>query len=454
MENTRLHSIIGVWTNACRFLLAAVFVFSGFVKAVDPLGTQYKIQDYLEAFGWSDWVPAFVPFLLSVLQGLVEFCLGIYLLFGIRRRLTTTTTLLLMGAMTPLTFWLALTNPISDCGCFGDAVTLTNWETFSKNVLLLIASMSIFRWGNRIRPLVTHRFDWLVALYSFLYIAGMTLYCYHELPVFDFRPYHIGADIRKGMEMPEGAQPTLYDTRFILEKNGVEKEFGLENYPDSTWTFVDSHTVVKQRGYEPPIRDFSLLRQEDGEDVTQEVLADSSYTFLLVAHQLKEADDSAIDLINELYDYCVEQGYAFYGVTSSTDEDISDWQDRTGAEYPFCLMDNITLKTMVRSNPGLLLLKEGVVMNKWSANNLPDEYELTDRLEHLPLAQLHPKSVTQRIVWVLAWFVLPLLLFSLVDVVWENYHRRRQARRWLVAKTETDSVRHSEVRTEQTENKR
>ena len=95
MENTRLHSIIGVWTNACRFLLAAVFVFSGFVKAVDPLGTQYKIQDYLEAFGWSDWVPAFVPFLLSVLQGLVEFCLGIYLLFGIRRRLTTTTTCLL-----------------------------------------------------------------------------------------------------------------------------------------------------------------------------------------------------------------------------------------------------------------------------------------------------------------------------------------------------------------------
>lgn len=122
------------------------------------------------------------------------------------------------GVMTPLTLWLALSNPISDCGCFGDAVTLTNWETFGKNVLLLIAAVSVFKWGNRITPLVTKRFDWLVAMYTFLYISGMTLYCYRELPVFDFRPYHIGADIRKGMEIPEGEKPTVYETRFILQK--------------------------------------------------------------------------------------------------------------------------------------------------------------------------------------------------------------------------------------------
>ena len=140
MESKQLHSIIGIWTNACRFLLAAVFIFSGFVKAVDPLGTQYKIQDYLEVFGWAASVPAFLPFLASVLQAMVEFCLGVYLLFGIRRRMTTLFVVLIMGVMTPLTLWLALSNPISDCGCFGDAVTLTNWETFGKNVLLLIAA--------------------------------------------------------------------------------------------------------------------------------------------------------------------------------------------------------------------------------------------------------------------------------------------------------------------------
>ena len=407
-------------------MLAAVFIFSGFVKAVDPLGTQYKIQDYLEAFGWVALVPAFLPFLASVLQAMVEFCLGIYLLFGIRRRMTTLFVVVIMGVMTPLTLWLALSNPISDCGCFGDAVTLTNWETFGKNVLLLIAAVSVFKWGNRITPLVTKRFDWLVAMYAFLYILGMTLYCYRELPVFDFRPYRIGTDIRKGMEIPEGAKPTVYDTRFILQKNGVEKEFTLDDYPDSTWTFVDSRTVVKEQGYEPPIRDFSIIRQEDGEDVTDEILTDDKYTFLLVAHQLSQADDSSIDLINELYDYSVEHGYQFYCLTSSPDSDIEDWQERTGAEYPFCLMDDITLKTMIRSNPGLMLLKNGVVINKWSVNNLPDEYVLTDRLENLPLAQVNEKTFSHKVVLVLAWFVFPLLFFSMVDVIWEHFHRKKK----------------------------
>lgn len=426
MESKQSHSIVGIWTNACRFLLALVFIFSGFVKAVDPLGTQYKIQDYLEAFGWVALVPAFLPFLASVLQAMVEFCLGIYLLFGIRRRMTTLFVAVIMGVMTPLTLWLALSNPISDCGCFGDAVTLTNWETFGKNVLLLIAAVSVFKWGNRITPLVTKRFDWLVAMYAFLYILGMTLYCYRELPVFDFRPYRIGTDIRKGMEIPEGAKPTVYDTRFILQKNGVEKEFTLDDYPDSTWTFVDSRTVVKEQGYEPPVRDFSIIRQEDGEDVTDEILTDDKYTFLLVAHQLSQADDSSIDLINELYDYSVEHGYQFYCLTSSPDSDIEDWQERTGAEYPFCLMDDITLKTMIRSNPGLMLLKNGVVINKWSVNNLPDEYVLTDRLENLPLAQVNEKTFSHKVVLVLAWFVFPLLFFSMVDVIWEHFHRKKK----------------------------
>ncbi len=426
MESKQSHSIVGIWTNACRFLLALVFIFSGFVKAVDPLGTQYKIQDYLEAFGWVALVPAFLPFLASVLQAMVEFCLGIYLLFGIRRRMTTLFVVVIMGVMTPLTLWLAFSNPISDCGCFGDAVTLTNWETFGKNVLLLIAAVSVFKWGNRITPLVTKRFDWLVAMYAFLYILGMTLYCYRELPVFDFRPYRIGTDIRKGIEIPEGAKPTVYDTRFILQKNGVEKEFTLDDYPDSTWTFVDSRTVVKEQGYEPPVRDFSIIRQEDGEDVTDEILTDDKYTFLLVAHQLSQADDSSIDLINELYDYSVEHGYQFYCLTSSPDSDIEDWQERTGAEYPFCLMDDITLKTMIRSNPGLMLLKNGVVINKWSVNNLPDEYVLTDRLENLPLAQVNEKTFSHKVVLVLAWFVFPLLFFSMVDVIWEHFHRKKK----------------------------
>ena len=426
MENDRLYRLIGVLTTVCRFVLAVVFIFSGFVKAIDPLGTQYKIQNYIDAFGWAGVFPDFVPFLASALLGMLEFCLGVYLFFGIRRIIAPRAVVAIMAVMTPLTFWLALDNPVSDCGCFGDAVVLSNWETFWKNVVLLAMSVVVLKWRKRIFPLATARFDWLIALYGFIYIFSMTIYCYRELPVFDFRPYHAGADIQQGMEIPEGEEPTEYETRFILQKDGVEKEFTLENYPDSTWTFVDSKTVVKKQGYEPPIHDFSMMNVEDGEDITEQVLSDENYTFLLVSHQLGLADDTQIDLINELYDYSLEYGYAFYCLTSSSDEDILKWKDNTGAEYPFCLMDNITLKTMIRSNPGLILLKEGKVIRKWSVNNLPNEYDLTDSLDRLPIGYTNEHSLMYKVLLVIAWFVFPLFFFCMSDLMWERYKKRQQ----------------------------
>ena len=429
MENGKQHMAIGIITTVCRFVLAVVFIFSGFVKAIDPLGTQYKIQDYLDAFGWTDVFPESIPFIAAALLGMLEFCLGVYLFFGIRRIIAPRAVVAVMAIMTPLAFWLALDNPVSDCGCFGDAVVLTNWETFGKNVVLLAMSLVVLKWRKRIFPLATTRFDWLIALYGFLYIFCMTIYCYRHLPIFDFRPYYVGADIRQGMEIPEGKEPTEFETRFVLQKDGVEKEFTLENYPDSTWTFVDSKTVVKKKGYEPPIHDFSMIRYEDGEDITEQVLADERYTFLLVAHQLEQARDSRIDLINELYDYCLEYGYAFYCLTSSSDEDILKWQEDTGAEYPFCLMDNITLKTMVRSNPGLILLKKGVVIHKWNIVDFPDEYQLSRSLEELPLGEISQKPFSNRLFGVFVWFAFPLFLMCMSDLAWERYRKGRNLKK-------------------------
>ena len=426
MENGKQHIAIGVITTVCRFVLAVVFIFSGFVKAIDPLGTQYKIQDYLDAFGWIGVFPEFVPFVASALLGMLEFCLGVYLFFGIRRIIAPRAVVAVMAVMTPLTFWLAWEHPVSDCGCFGDALVLTNWETFGKNVVLLAMSLVVLKWRRRIFPLATTRFDWLIALYGFLYILCMTVYCYRHLPVFDFRPYYVGADIRQGMSIPEGEEPTEFETRFVLQKDGVEKEFTLENYPDSTWTFVDSKTVVKKQGYEPPIHDFSMIRYDDGEDITEQVLADEGYTFLLVAHQLGQANQSRMDLINELYDYCLEYGYAFYCLTSSSDEDILKWQEDTGAEYPFCLMDNITLKTMVRFNPGLMLLKKGTVVGKWSIIDIPDEYQLVGPLEQLPMGEANRPSFVYRLIGVLMWFAFPLFLMCMADLSWERYRKKRE----------------------------
>ena len=417
--------MIGLWLNICRFSLALVFIFSGFVKAVDPLGTQYKIQDYLVALGWSEVFPDFLPFLIAVLLGVVEFCLGVYLFFGIRRIITPRALVLIMSFMTPLTLWLAIDEPISDCGCFGDAIVLSNWQTFWKNVLLLLASITVLKWRKRIFPLVTTRLDWSIGLYGFLFVLGVTCYCYYKLPIFDFRPYYIGADIRKGMEIPEGKQPTVYETRFIMQKDGEVKEFGLDEYPDSTWTFVDTRLVVKEKGYEPPIHDFSIIRQEDGEDITDMVLDDENYTLLLVAHQMELADDSSIDLINELYDYSLKYGYSFYCLTSSSDEDILRWQNSTGAEYPFCLMDNTTLRTMVRSNPGILLLLKVKVLYKWGVNEIPDEYQLCGPLDELPLVQPN-RSLVYKMLMVVMWFVVPLFLICAGDLAWERRKKRRQ----------------------------
>ena len=416
-KNEFMHKAIGIWVNLCRFALALVFIFSGFVKSVDPLGTCYKIEDYLAAFGWTGIVPAFIPLPASILLAIVEFTLGIYFLFGIRRRISTLLILLIMLFMTPLTLYLAIEDPVSDCGCFGDAVILSNWATFWKNVALLVAALSVFKWGNRIIRLISEKSQWLVSVYTLAFITGIAIYSLHYLPILDFRPYKTGTNIREGMEIPAGAKPNVYESVFILEKNGVKKEFTLENYPDSTWTFVDSRTVLKEKGYEPPIHDFSITRADDGEDITEEVLNDSNYTFLLIAHQIDKASDSNIDLINEIYDYSVDNRYKFYCLTSSAGESIHGWMGRTGAEYPFCYADDTTLKTIIRSNPGLVLLKDGTVYRKWSHNNLPDEYMLNGRLENIELGQCDEKSKARTIANVTLGFFFPLAGFIGIDLL-------------------------------------
>ena len=281
MENKQIHRAVVIWTNACRFLLAVAFTFSGFIKANDPLGTVYKVQDYLEAWGLLSLKSGALPYVLALAVGVFEFALGIYLLFGIRRRLAPFLTLLVMCFMTPLTLWLAISNPISDCGCFGDAVVLTNWETFAKNVVLLIAAVSVFRGSRHLFKLVTDKVDWLVALYSFVFIIFFSTFTFRHLPVFDFRPYHIGSDIREKMEIPEGEKPSVLETVFIYAKEGKEQVFTIDNLPgDTTWTFVDSKTIVKEKGYEPPIQDFHIVSQEDGLELTDTILGDDNYTFL------------------------------------------------------------------------------------------------------------------------------------------------------------------------------
>ncbi len=426
-----MNKLKSILVNLCRLVVSLTLIFSGFVKAIDPLGTQYKIQDYLSALSLDDVAPDWLTLGTSVLLAAIEFCLGIFMLFAIHRRLVSRLTLILMSVMTLITLWVWIANPVSDCGCFGDAVVLTNGQTFLKNIVLLAATIIICCRPLRMMRFISETNQWIVVNYTFLFIIASSIYCLYDLPIFDFRPYKEGTDIRKAMEIPDGAEQPEFETTFILEKDGEQREFTLENYPDSTWTFIDSRTVMTKKGYEPPIHDFTIERVEDGEDITEEVIGNPSYTFLLISPYLEHADDSNFGTIDQIYEYCEDNGYDFYCLTSSGEKGINRWRELTGAEYTFCHTDGTTLKTIIRSNPGLLLLHDGKIVRKWSHNFLPDTSAMKEKLDKLDIGQTPTNKVPHKVVRILLWFVLPIFILTFADRMWAwtKWVRRKKRKR-------------------------
>ena len=408
-----------------RVILGIVFIFSGFVKAVDPWGGAYKIQDYFAAFGVSDF--NFLAMPLSFLQAAVEFGVGVSLLIGIYRRINSILALLIMLFMTPLTLYLAIANPVTDCGCFGDALVISNWHTFYKNIFLLIAAIIIFVWSELMFMFFSRKRYFKTSLWIYIFIIGVSLYCFRYIPVIDFRPYKIGANIPEKMKITEDAEQPEYDIKLLYSQDGLVKEFSLDNYPkdDSTWTFVDTKTRLIKKGYEPPIHDFSIT-DADGNNITHEIIYNRSYTFLLIAHKLEEAKDSNVDKVNDIFDFSKDAGYDFYALTSSLSEDIQNWIENTGAEYPFCTTDDITLKTIIRSNPGLLLIKNGTIIYKWPNTKLPDVDKLNKLIEETNLGKT--PTVYNFLTVSLLTLILIIPLFGLYsyDI---SKHRKKMAKR-------------------------
>jgi triosephosphate isomerase len=404
--------------NVCRFVLAATFIFSGYVKAIDPLGTLYKLKDYAAAMSLNGLLPDWALVGVAIALGALEFALGVFMLFAVRRHVVSRITLAFMTAMTVLTLWIFVADPVKDCGCFGDALKLTNGETLLKNIVLS-ACAALVAW----RPVDMARFisrsnQWIVRYYTVAYIVITSVYCLYTLPIFDFRPYHVGMNIKQGMEIPEGAEQPEFESTFLLRKNGETREFTLDNYPDSTWEYVDTRTVQTKKGYEPPIHDFALTSCDTGEDITEQVLTKKGYTFLLVSPRLAVADDSNFGDIDQIYEYAEENGADFYCVTASANDEIERWRDLTGAEYQFCNADETTLKTMIRSNPGLMLLKDGTIIGKWSHNALPQTDDLTAPLQQLTIGKAQNDSTTERLLIVLLTFFMPLSALALADRLW------------------------------------
>lgn len=364
--------------NACRVLLAATFIFSGFIKANDPFGTVYKLQDYVASMLWFS-LPE--KFLLgcAVLLAFFEFTLGIYILFGIARTKTSKVTVVFMGFMTLLTAYIAIANPVSDCGCFGDAIILSNGATLAKNIVLMAAAVTVAKYSRLQINFIGPSIKWLISLFSMCFIIGFAIYCVICLPQIDFRPYKVGTSLKDAVS---GTGEQQYDIKIIYEKDGKTIELDAEDDdPDSTWTYVETKRTPLQPDNTNASTDFFVF-DSDEEDITEDIVETPGLTFLLIIPDLTKADEGCIDKVNEIYDRCNDEGLDFYCITASSEEKAQFyWTEHTGAEYEYFISEDRLLKTIVRGNPGLVVLKDGVIIKKYSNYNLPDEEEFAALLE-------------------------------------------------------------------------
>ncbi|MCK9219613.1 MAG: DoxX family protein [Bacteroidales bacterium] len=360
--------------NFFRILVGLVFVFSGFVKGIDPLGTVYRMDDYFLAFNLP-WASAFSLY-LTIFLCTLEFILGVSLLFNLWIRKTAWILLPMMVFFTILTFFDAFYNIVPDCGCFGDALKLTNLQTFIKNLVLIGLVIPVFIWRKKFRSLLPQVGEVGILLLAVFTFASLSIYCYTHLPLIDFMAWKVGNRVNDTKTLP-----VQFYVTYKNKNTGEEKEYIAPNYPwnDSVWL---SKWIFKgQRVVDPNKNQGLVLRAEDamGNDYTSGILNNPDYQFILVSYNLSDAYIPGFNKILPVYNQAVKKGLSFVCLTNSLPEEIRKFKIAHGLGFDFYNSDDVVLKTMVRSNPGLLLLKNGVVVEKWSWRKFPDREEISTR---------------------------------------------------------------------------
>ncbi len=386
-----LNGVINVFVPSKRKLTAQIsaivigllFVFSGFVKAVDPLGSAYKIHDYLEAFNLSWLLPAST--VMAVLLNIAEFFIGFAILFRIRVPIFAWGALLFMVFFTPLTLYLALKNPVSDCGCFGDFIVLSNWDTFFKNIGFLLFSITLFINRKEVNPLFTSKSLQIgTALVGLFFALIIQVYALRYDAIFDFRPWKVGNKIA------DYVVPTMEKAEIMLvyKNNQTNKEelFTAENLPweDSirmaNLTFVEQRKTIIQPFKEAPIHDFIIANRE-GDVLTEEIISYSNYIFMVVAYDLSSTNIESFALLNQFAQACQKDSISMVLLTGSTYNEIDVFAKQVALKFPVYIADPIALKTVIRSNPGTLLLRDGYVMDKWPFRKMITYQEFTEKKE-------------------------------------------------------------------------
>lgn len=352
-----------------RLATGGVFAFSGFAKAIDPWGSVYKFGEYLSAFGLADldWSLLF----LAISAGTIEFALGIFMIFGIYRRFTPAMMLLAMLVMLPVTGYLAFTDAVADCGCFGDALVLSNWSTFAKNVLLTPLILYLCAYNRFVKNVYGFAVQWMVAFLSMAYALALAFIGFYMQPLIDFRPYPVGAPVMSLYEPSD--EPEFV---FTYEKNGVKQSFTIDSLPDDTWTYIDRRPIHGTKRSDAP--DAIAITQLDGTPADS-VLLSSGEQILLLFPDLDKVGIAYTYLINEMYDYARSHGIDVVGLTSADAHTVAEWDDLSMASYTLYSIDDSTLKMIARGNPAVVYLRDGRVVWKRTLQSISMDYITRER---------------------------------------------------------------------------
>ena len=361
-------------TMLMRLTVGGVFVFSGFTKAIDPWGTCYKITDYLNAMGLTEW--SGMALFIAVALAALEFFTGVNIVVGAYRRSAPIVAFILLLVMTPLTLWIAATGAVKDCGCFGDALHLSNWATFGKNLLLLLGAVYLLAFNTSLRGVYGPAVHWVVTALSFALVMAVAYYGYFVQPLIDYRPYPEGSRLVSSATV-EDSEESEDDFIFIYSKDGQEHEFTIDSLPDEEdgWQYVTRYHARRPRGkvimQGAQDNDIALF-DEEGNNVTIDVLGDSHRTVLLLFPSLPQVGVINSYALNELNDAALVANADVVGITPASPQEIDQWRDSSMASYPIYNMDDSELKMVARGNPAVVYLEDGVIKWKRTLSSLSD----------------------------------------------------------------------------------
>lgn len=353
-----------------RIFVGILFLFSGFVKLNDPMGFSYKLQEYF-AEGVLN-LEFLIPFalLMAVFLVIFEIIVGVTLLLGYLPKFTVWSLLLMIVFFTFLTFYSAYFNKVTDCGCFGDALPLTPWESFTKDIILLVLILVLFfgrKYITPILPVASHK--WIIFL-CFTVCLGFAYHVLMHMPAIDFRAYKVGVNIQEGMTVPEGAPEAKFAYHWKFDVNGEEKIVTTNgDYPTIDGKFIEVNTETIEEGYIPPIHDFAI--EKGDKDYTAQFLG-ADHVIAIVTYNLSKSEAEGMNEIKEFSDNAMAKGYEVIGLTASSANKISQIKELYNLDYDFYTTDETALKTILRSNPGIVMLEKGTITHKSHWNDIND----------------------------------------------------------------------------------